>query len=115
MVTVYLGLACMTIKYYYYIKIFITDMDKFSSKEKTQYSTAILFLLSGIVMSFLSFFLNEYDIENGVLLYLSQGTAFCAAVFGLNVFIKNKVLEVESRLNNKIDTKMRKVDNLIKD
>ena len=90
-------------------------LDKFTKKEKIQYSTAITFLLSGIVMAFLAFFLNEYDIENGVLLYVSQGVIFCGAVFGLNIFIKNQVLEAETRINAKIDRKMRKVDELIQD
>jgi hypothetical protein len=36
-------------------------------------------------------------------------------VFGINLFIKNKVLEAESRINDKIEKKMRKVDNIIKD
>lgn len=90
-------------------------LDKFTKKEKIQYSTAIAFLFSGIVMAFLAFFLNEYDIENGVLLYLSQAVIFCGAVFGLNLFIKNKVLEAETRLSAKIDRKMRKVDDLLED
>lgn len=90
-------------------------LDKFTKKEKIQYSTAILFLFSGIVMAFLAFFLNEYDIENGVLLYVSQSVIFCGAVFGLNIFIRNQVLEAETRLSAKIDRKMRKVDDLIQD
>jgi len=90
-------------------------MDKFSAKEKAQYGTAIFTLLSGIVLCFLSFFLHQQTIHDSVLMYFGQTLIFCASVFGINLFIKNKVLEAETRLNDKIDKKMQKVDNIIKD
>lgn len=90
-------------------------MDNFSTKEKAQYGTAIFTLFSGIVMCFLSFFLHEHTIHDSVLMYFGQTLIFCAGVFGINIFIKNKILETESRLNDKIDKKMQKVDNIIRD
>lgn len=90
-------------------------MDNFSGKEKTQYGTAIFTLFSGILMCFLSFFLDGHNIDNSVLMYFGQTLIFCAGIFGVNLFIKNKVLEAETRLNTKIDKKMQKVDNIIKD
>ena len=84
-------------------------------KENIQYATAIFTLLSGILMCFLSFFLHEYDIETSVLMYFGQTLIFCGAVFGINMYIKTQVMEVESRLDNKISKKLEKVDNLIKD
>lgn len=88
-------------------------------KERIQYHTALTFLLTGIVMCFLSFFLNEYDIENGVLFYLGTATTFCGAVFGLDIMIKNQVIKAESHIidhiNDRIDKKMKKVDDLIQD
>ena len=42
-------------------------------------------------------------------MYFGQTLIFCAGVFGINVFIKNKVNEAESRLNNKIDKKLGKM------
>lgn len=89
--------------------------DSFSIKEKVQYTTAIGFLCTGIILCFLSFFLNEYDIENGVLFYLGTATTFTGAVFGINLMIRNQVIEAETRINNKIDRKMKKVDDLITD
>lgn len=79
------------------------------NKENIQYTTAIFTLLTGILMCFLSFFLHEYNIDDSVLMYFGQTLIFCAGVFGINVFIKNKVNEVESRLNNKIDKKLGKM------
>lgn len=84
-------------------------------KENMQYTTAIFTLFTGIVMCFLSFFMNEYDIETSVLMYFGQTLVFCGAVFGINMYIKTQVMEAESRLNNKVDEKLKKVDNLIKD
>lgn len=74
-------------------------------RERVQYHTAITFLLTGIVMCFLSFFLNEYDINNGVLFYLGTAVTFCGAVFGLDVMIKNKVSNIEDNIVKKISGK----------
>lgn len=84
-------------------------------KENIQYSTAITFLFSGIVMCFLSFFMNEYDVGGGALTYLGESVAFCSGVFAINIYVKNKVRDAEVRLNDKIDRKMHKVDSLITD
>lgn len=84
-------------------------------KENMQYATAIFTLLSGIVMCFLSFFMNKYSIETSVLMYFGQTLIFCGAVFGINMYIKTQVLEAESRIDEKIDKKLQKVDNLIRD
>lgn len=90
-------------------------MSNFSAKEKAQYGTAIFTLFSGIVLCFLSFFLHQHTIHDSVLMYFGQTLIFCASVFGINLFIRNKVLEAEERLNNKIDKKMKKVDELVAD
>lgn len=86
-----------------------------SKKELIQYITALLFLFSGMLMCFLSFFLNKYDISNSVLAYLGQAVIFTAGVFSINIYVRQKVNEAESRLDQKIDHKMRKVDELISD
>lgn len=82
-------------------------MSDFSVKEKTQYGTAIFTLFSGIVLCFLSFFLNEYQIHESVLFYFGQSLIFAGAIFGVNIFIKSKIYEAESRLNEKIDRKIK--------
>ena len=84
-------------------------------KEKIQYTTAVGFLLTGIILCFLSFFLNEYDIDRGSLWYLGQSVAFCAAVFSVNLVVKNEMFKVEERLNHRVDRKMKKVDDLLED
>lgn len=84
-------------------------------KESIQYITSIGFLISGIVMCFLSFFLNEYDIANGPLFYLGTATTFCGAVFGINLMVQNQVMHAEARINHRVDQRIdeeeRKRDN----
>lgn len=72
-------------------------------KEKIHYITAVGFLITGIILCFLSFFLNEYNIENGVLFYLGTATTFTGAVFGINLMIHNHVMQAETRINRKIE------------
>lgn len=84
-------------------------------KEKIQYTTSIFFLFTGIVLCFISFFLNEHDIDNGSLWYLGQSVAFCAGVFSINLVVKNEMVKAEDRINNRMDRKMRKVDELFQD
>lgn len=85
-------------------------------KEKIQYITALIFLFTGIVMCFMSFFMSkEGDVGSGALTYLGESVAFCSGVFCINIYVRSKVSEVETRLNHKIDRKMKKVDDLIID
>lgn len=84
-------------------------------KEKVQYTTAIGFLITGIILCFMSFFLNEYEIDNGSLWYLGQSVAFLSAVFCVNLVVKNEIFKVEDRLNKRVDHKMKKVDDLLED
>lgn len=84
-------------------------------KEKIQYVTAVGFLLTGIILCFLSFFMNEYEVDRGSLWYLGQSVAFCAAVFGINLLVKNEIMKMEDRLNRKVDHNMHRVDDLFKD
>lgn len=71
-------------------------------KENVQYGTAMFTLLSGIIMCFLSFFLHNHNIETSVLMYFGQTLIFCGAVFGINMYIKTQMMEVESRIEKKI-------------
>ena len=82
------------------------------AKETTQYITAIFTLFTGIVMCFLSFFLNDHDIETGVLMYFGQSLIFCAAVFGINLMIKTKIMEAETKIRNEVYKRLDTIDKL---
>lgn len=73
-----------------------------NTKENVQYGTAISMVVSGIVLSFLCFFLNQYNISEGVLWYMSQALVFCGAVFGFNLYMKSRLGEMESHLKNAV-------------
>jgi len=88
---------------------------KAERKENVQYITAIGFLITGIIICFLSFFLNEYDVGAGALTYLGEAVAFTAGVFSINLYVKSRVSEAEARINKRMDMKMHKVDDLIAD
>ena len=87
---------------------------KTNTKENVQYTTAILFLLSGIVMAFFSYF-DLHDVAGGVLTYVGEAVALTAGVFSINLYVRSKISDAEARINSRIDMKMRKVDDLIQD
>ena len=68
-----------------------------NQKEWIQYSTAVLMIVSGVVLAFLSFFLNNYDIADGVLWYIAQALTYAGAIFGVSIYFKTKLGEAENR------------------
>lgn len=78
-------------------------------REGLQYSAAIGMLLSGVVLTFLSFFLNNYVVSDGVLWYVSQTLVYSGAIFGVNVYFKTKLGNFESRLKGELASIMKQV------
>ena len=64
-----------------------------SIKEKLNYAAATLLITSGIVLAFLSFFLNLYNITNGVLFYIAQAFITGGSLMGATIYINRKVTE----------------------
>lgn len=82
-----------------------------SNKQKIQYSTAIGFLISGICMCFIAFFLDEEHIINSsVLWYMGQAVVFTSAVFGIDVYIRQQVHDAERRITDKMHEKIDKIE-----
>ena len=75
-------------------------------KETTQYITAIATLFTGIVLCYLSFFLNNYNIADSVLMYFGQTLIFCGSVFLFFLYINTKVKESENRIRDEINKKL---------
>lgn len=71
-------------------------------RESLQYGTAITMVVSGIVLAFLSFFLNGFNISDGVLWYVSQALVYSGAIFGVNIYFKTKLGNFESKVKNDI-------------
>lgn len=77
-------------------------------KETVQYATAIAMVLSGIVLAFLSFFLNEHDIESGVLMYVAEALVYAGGIFGVSLYFKTKLGDFESHATNRMEQDIRK-------
>lgn len=86
------------------------------AKELTQYITAIFTLFTGIVMCFLSFFLTEnHVVHDSVLWYFGETIAFTGSIFSVGIYVNHQVRKAELRLNSKIEDRMQRADNLLKD
>jgi len=80
-------------------------------KDRVSYYVAFALITSGIVLAFLSFFLNAYNIATGVLIYIAQCFVIGGGLIGANVYFKSKWLEFDTRAKNEI---RKQIDNLIK-
>ena len=78
-----------------------TEM-KPNTKEWIQYGTAVAMVLSGIVLAFLSFFCNNYDIADGVLWYISQALIYAGGIFGVSIYFKTRLGEFEHRTKQEL-------------
>lgn len=79
-----------------------------NTKEWIQYLSAVAMVMSGILLAFLSFFLNNYDIADGVLWYISQALIYAGGVFGISIYFKTRLGEFESRTKREIEELVRK-------
>ena len=78
-------------------------------REGLQYGTAIGMVVSGIILAFLSFFLNNYVISDGVLWYISQALVYSGAIFGVNVYFKTKLGNFESKVKDELARMLKQV------
>lgn len=69
-------------------------------KELVQYSTASISLLSGVSLAFLSFFLNQHNIEDSILWYIAQTFVYAGSVFGVSAYMNTKFGEIRTILSN---------------
>lgn len=65
-------------------------MDK-NTKDWIQYGSAIGMLASGVLLTFLSFFLNDYDVADGVLWYVGQTLVYAGSIFGVTVYVNSRI------------------------
>ena len=70
-------------------------------KEKLMVASALTTLASGIVLSFLSFFLSSYHIDNSVLWYFAQALMYAGSCFGIGAYITKFKSEVDEKINGK--------------
>lgn len=81
---------------------------KSNTKDWIQYVSAIAMIVSGIVLAFLSFFLNNHDIESGVLMYVGEALIYAGGIFGVSLYFKTKLGDFESRASNKMESDIKR-------
>ena len=79
-----------------------------NSKEWIQYSTASLMIISGVVLTFISFFVNG-DVTDGVLWYMAQALTYAGGIFGVSIYFKTKLGSSVSEIKDIIDRKFREM------
>lgn len=79
-----------------------------NSKEWIQYSTASLMIVSGVVLTFISFFVNG-DVTDGVLWYMAQALTYAGGIFGVSIYFKTKLGSSVSEIKDIIDRKFREM------
>lgn len=79
-----------------------------SVKDRISYYTAFALIGSGILLAFLSFFLNAYNIATGVLIYIAQCFVIGGGLVGANVYFKSKWIEFDTRAKNEIKAMLNK-------
>lgn len=71
-------------------------------KDRISYYVAIALIASGIILAFLSFFLNAYNIATGVLIYIAQCFVIGGGLVGANVYFKSKWIEFNTSAKSQI-------------
>ena len=70
-------------------------------KDNTMIGAALITLASGIVLCFLSFFLDQqHEIKSSVLWYFGQTLLYAASSFGLATYVKAKLIDVTNLIEN---------------
>lgn len=83
-------------------------------KDKISYYVAIAMISSGILLAFLSFFLNAYNIATGVLIYIAQCFVIGGGLVGANVYFKSKWIEFDTNAKREIQSQIDQIANRLK-
>ena len=67
-----------------------------NTKEWIQYGSAVFMILTGSILSFISFF-TLGTVVSGVLLYLSEALVFAGAIYGVNIYYRTKFGQFETK------------------
>jgi len=76
---------------------------KANTKDWIQYGSAITMIVSGVVLTFVCFFLNGYAIADSVLWYMAQALVYAGSVFGVGIYLRTKYGEVKNDLYHKVE------------
>ena len=88
--------------------LLIKKWSDLSVKDKISYIVAFALIASGILIAFLSFFLNAYNIATGVLIYIAQCFVIGGGLIGANVYFRTKWIEFNTQADNFIKQELEK-------
>jgi len=75
-----------------------------NTKEKIQYASAIIMLVSGLVMGFLALAMNDWHtIPDSVLWFAAQCFVYAGSIFGVAMVINYKFGEIKKIINKNGD------------
>ncbi len=80
-------------------------------KDWISYSSAVFMILSGALLSYISFFML-HKIEGSVLVYLSEALTFSGGIFGVTLYFHNKIKVLDSKIDSKIKGEPKKDSNI---
>ena len=55
-------------------------------------------LASGVILTFLCFFLNQFEIKDNVLWYVAQTLVYSGSIFGVTVYVNSKFGDFKQKL-----------------
>ena len=77
-----------------------------NTKDWIQYSSAMLMIVSGVVLTFLNFILYG-EVSDGVLWYMAQALTYAGGIFGVSIYFRTKlgdsVTDIRKFIDNKFD------------
>jgi hypothetical protein len=77
-----------------------------SIRDKIQQVVAGILIASGIVIAFLSFFLNNYEIADSVLVYIGESFVLAGSLFGVGVYVNHKLRVLRKDAFDYVDRKL---------
>ena len=83
-------------------------------KDKISYYVAFALITSGILLAFLSFFLNAYNITTGILIYIAQCFVIGGGLVGANVYFRSKWVEFNTNAKKYIEEDIDKLAERLK-
>lgn len=69
------------------------------TKDIIQYATAVAMVASAIALAFMSFAMIV-EIHSSVLVYASEALAYAAGIFGVSLYFRHKIGEIDRRIKN---------------
>lgn len=77
-------------------------------KERVATATAVGLIASGVLIAFISFFIT-YGIAHSVLMYIAMAFLSGGTLLGLNIYLKSKWLEIDTRTKDEIEEAINQV------